>query len=446
MEKRRRARMNASLAELKALLLEVMKKEGARHSKMEKADILEMTVKHVRQLQRQHFSVSANEDPTIINKYRLGFNECATEVSRYLNSVDEVNIEVRARLLNHLACYMTNYGSSSTPNSSISSSSSVSESSSCLSPNIPTLSPKSASTPQISIPKAQSSSPVVLTVAAAAPSVPTPPSKPIVLTTEACTTTPVASLAAASSTTTTTSIGTCTSSTNTTTISNTLNGSLSFTSNSPLQTAKFVSGVQLIPTKLPSGEVALVFPANVMAGTQTQQPSYIIPIYASTPPAVSPLTTTVSSTPSVMAFLPQVATSGLKTCAVTPIQNTSNISQVLSNATNPQITTTTVVPSLSDHLQICSEPNISSISLPSKMSPPFPSSKVTTFPSLSEHPIYNLDNNNNNNNNITTTTTNTTTTTATNNNNNNNNNNPVALEPLVMQHISEENVWRPWAY
>lgn len=30
--------------------------QGARHSKMEKADILEMTVKHLRQMQRQHFT------------------------------------------------------------------------------------------------------------------------------------------------------------------------------------------------------------------------------------------------------------------------------------------------------------------------------------------------------------------------------------------------------
>lgn len=39
----------------------------------------------------------------MINKYRLGFNECASEVSKYLSNSDGLNAEFRARLLNHLA-------------------------------------------------------------------------------------------------------------------------------------------------------------------------------------------------------------------------------------------------------------------------------------------------------------------------------------------------------
>lgn len=53
MEKRRRARINQSLAILKALILESTKsynaKNGdgpAKHTKLEKADILELTVRH----------------------------------------------------------------------------------------------------------------------------------------------------------------------------------------------------------------------------------------------------------------------------------------------------------------------------------------------------------------------------------------------------------------
>nr|KAF6268139.1 hes family bHLH transcription factor 4 [Myotis myotis] len=84
MEKRRRARINESLAQLKTLLLDALRKEvsrggarsrgrgaepesggpagcsrphrprpqSARHSKLEKADILEMTVRHLRSLRR----------------------------------------------------------------------------------------------------------------------------------------------------------------------------------------------------------------------------------------------------------------------------------------------------------------------------------------------------------------------------------------------------------
>ncbi|KAK3104604.1 hypothetical protein FSP39_005961 [Pinctada imbricata] len=105
MEKRRRARINASLAELKSLLLEVMKSEGTRQNKMEKADILEMTVRHLRQLQHQQISALASTDPAVINKYRLGFNECANEVSKFLGNMNGIDAEIRARLLNHLANY-----------------------------------------------------------------------------------------------------------------------------------------------------------------------------------------------------------------------------------------------------------------------------------------------------------------------------------------------------
>uniref|UniRef100_A0A8C7WXJ7 BHLH domain-containing protein n=1 Tax=Oryzias sinensis TaxID=183150 RepID=A0A8C7WXJ7_9TELE len=45
MEKRRRARINESLAQLKSLILDALKKDSCRHSKLEKADILEMTAK-----------------------------------------------------------------------------------------------------------------------------------------------------------------------------------------------------------------------------------------------------------------------------------------------------------------------------------------------------------------------------------------------------------------
>ncbi|KAF7404009.1 hypothetical protein HZH68_006803 [Vespula germanica] len=50
MEKRRRARINQSLAALKALILDSARLENTKHSKLEKADILELTVRH---LQRQ---------------------------------------------------------------------------------------------------------------------------------------------------------------------------------------------------------------------------------------------------------------------------------------------------------------------------------------------------------------------------------------------------------
>ncbi|KAJ3586162.1 hypothetical protein NHX12_012563 [Muraenolepis orangiensis] len=103
MEKRRRARINESLGQLKTLILDALKKDSSRHSKLEKADILEMTVKHLRNLQRVQMTAALSTDATVLSKYRAGFNECMSEVTRFLSTSEGVNTEVRSRLLNHLS-------------------------------------------------------------------------------------------------------------------------------------------------------------------------------------------------------------------------------------------------------------------------------------------------------------------------------------------------------
>ncbi|XP_050819907.1 transcription factor HES-1 isoform X1 [Gopherus flavomarginatus] len=107
MEKRRRARINESLSQLKTLILDALKKDSSRHSKLEKADILEMTVKHLRNLQRAQMTAALSTDPTVLGKYRAGFSECMNEVTRFLSTCEGVNSEVRTRLLGHLASCMT---------------------------------------------------------------------------------------------------------------------------------------------------------------------------------------------------------------------------------------------------------------------------------------------------------------------------------------------------
>ncbi|AWP04368.1 putative transcription factor HES-1-B-like [Scophthalmus maximus] len=107
MEKRRRARINESLGQLKTLILAALKKDTSRHSKLEKADILEMTVKHLRNLQRLQMTAAVNTDPSVLGKYRSGFSECVGEVTRFLSTCEGVNTEVRTRLLGHLAACVT---------------------------------------------------------------------------------------------------------------------------------------------------------------------------------------------------------------------------------------------------------------------------------------------------------------------------------------------------
>ncbi|XP_033764248.1 transcription factor HES-1-B-like [Pecten maximus] len=108
MEKRRRARINSCLLQLKALVLQAMKKDTSHYSKLEKADILEMTVKHLRTLQRRQITSAVAADPTVAAKYNIGFSECANEVMRYLGSAQGINEDVRNRVVNHLGgCVQT---------------------------------------------------------------------------------------------------------------------------------------------------------------------------------------------------------------------------------------------------------------------------------------------------------------------------------------------------
>lgn len=131
MEKRRRARINQSLAILKALILESTKsynaKNGdgpAKHTKLEKADILELTVRHFQRhrnlddpsksynlvLQRE-YSYQWLNHISDINKYKAGYTDCVKEVARYLATPELPHLSnvaaltdpgSKARLLKHL--------------------------------------------------------------------------------------------------------------------------------------------------------------------------------------------------------------------------------------------------------------------------------------------------------------------------------------------------------
>jgi len=121
MEKRRRARINNSLAELKNLILDTLKKDNTRHSKLEKADILEMTVKHLQNLHQQNAQNNHHQmndhmmvDGEKLAKFRAGFNECANQVNNYIEQVSastSLDPRLRQSLLSHLAHCLTNYES-----------------------------------------------------------------------------------------------------------------------------------------------------------------------------------------------------------------------------------------------------------------------------------------------------------------------------------------------
>jgi len=109
MEKRRRARINESLNELKTLILEAMRKDNSCYSKLEKADILEMTVQHLKNLKNQQVTGISSSNPASLANYRAGFNQCASEITRVVTGLGNTDSTLRTRLLEHLAtrCLVT---------------------------------------------------------------------------------------------------------------------------------------------------------------------------------------------------------------------------------------------------------------------------------------------------------------------------------------------------
>merc|ERR1711892_227259 len=98
-ERKRRARINTCLDELKDLMVFAMQSEGESISKLERADVLELTVKHLRKLKRQQM-LSLN--PALdMDRFHAGYTTCATEVSRTLASTG-VDISIGSRLMSHL--------------------------------------------------------------------------------------------------------------------------------------------------------------------------------------------------------------------------------------------------------------------------------------------------------------------------------------------------------
>jgi len=89
MERRRRERINRSLDELKQFLIEALRKDSACHSKLEKADILEMTVHYIKTLRT---SGGLNPNQNSMGSYIAGYNQARTNVVQYLSTPQGVTM------------------------------------------------------------------------------------------------------------------------------------------------------------------------------------------------------------------------------------------------------------------------------------------------------------------------------------------------------------------
>ncbi|XP_037075650.1 enhancer of split mbeta protein-like [Pollicipes pollicipes] len=106
LERKRRARINKYLDELKDLMVNALANEGENVTKLEKADVLELTVRHLRKLKQNHLLGVLN--PNVLHeRYMAGFTHCASQVSTFLAaSGPAADVGVSSRLMSHVSKYM----------------------------------------------------------------------------------------------------------------------------------------------------------------------------------------------------------------------------------------------------------------------------------------------------------------------------------------------------
>jgi hairy and enhancer of split, invertebrate len=90
LERQRRARINRCLDELKELVVAALQSEGENVSKLEKADILELTVRHLHQVQQE--APGAKDD--LESRFEAGFSKCASEACHFLLSLPGLDPQV----------------------------------------------------------------------------------------------------------------------------------------------------------------------------------------------------------------------------------------------------------------------------------------------------------------------------------------------------------------
>ncbi|XP_075164956.1 enhancer of split mdelta, helix-loop-helix [Haematobia irritans] len=102
LERKRRARMNLYLEELKELIVDTMEEQGEHVNKLEKADILEMTVSYLRNHQKDGYNQPPTKKHLNVEKFREGYTQAAFEVSKIFSSVPGIDRGFGTRLMKHL--------------------------------------------------------------------------------------------------------------------------------------------------------------------------------------------------------------------------------------------------------------------------------------------------------------------------------------------------------
>ncbi|CAL4190953.1 unnamed protein product, partial [Meganyctiphanes norvegica] len=115
LERQRRARVSKCLDALKDLMTEALQDSSSSGGldKLEKADVLELTVEHLKNLRDQGVLQGG---PTPMRtedcvKFREGYTRCATAVAQCLTSLPtgQVNVTLGTHLMAHLGASFTHH-------------------------------------------------------------------------------------------------------------------------------------------------------------------------------------------------------------------------------------------------------------------------------------------------------------------------------------------------
>ncbi|XP_046564251.1 enhancer of split mgamma protein-like [Haliotis rubra] len=105
-EKRRRARINQSLSEIKGIVCAGHQQNDPNFEKMEKAEILETTVDYLRNVRKIN-TTHQHVKEAVQARFQHGFSKCAEEILSYIQSLPGVSDNVHRQLRKHISRHMT---------------------------------------------------------------------------------------------------------------------------------------------------------------------------------------------------------------------------------------------------------------------------------------------------------------------------------------------------
>ncbi|XP_046370525.2 transcription factor HES-1-like [Haliotis rufescens] len=105
-EKRRRARINQSLLDIKRIVCGSQQQNDPNYDKMEKAEILETTVDYLRNVRKIN-TTQQHVKEAVQARFQHGFSKCAEEILSYIQSLPGVSDNVHRQLRKHISRRMT---------------------------------------------------------------------------------------------------------------------------------------------------------------------------------------------------------------------------------------------------------------------------------------------------------------------------------------------------